>query len=212
MPIGPAKVGEDLDIPATSFPKFRQIPLETRRMIWMRSLPSGRIYEPKPYNDWIMYDPRPQREAWTGAQHASIWYNDEQDAVYLHTFDQWNSLDRFDVKNICTRKEIALNREHCERVLGNLDCNRVIVACYPVGTLTEGQLTETFPVCRSIRSEDEFVTIEEVDPEDWDEGLELTWREDKAFNKDCWEREKLGKSVKFEAVEVFRKARKSSSL
>ncbi|KAK1985647.1 hypothetical protein LZ30DRAFT_686035 [Colletotrichum cereale] len=142
----------------------------------------------------------------------SIWYNDKRDAVYLHTFDQWNKLDLFDVKNICISEEIALNVENCERVLGNLDCDRVIVAYYPVGPPTQEQLTETYPVFRSIRNEDEIVAVENVDPEDWDEGLEMTWREHKASIKNCWEKENLGRPVEFEAVEVFRKARTPHSL
>ncbi|KAK1970690.1 hypothetical protein LY78DRAFT_666672 [Colletotrichum sublineola] len=234
----------DRETPAAPFTRFRHLPPEIRRMIWKSSLPPGRIYEPKPYNDWTMLDHRPvqfyqhwappvMREASKEAymvcmengsfrfgyysyarpgQMRSIWYNDEQDAVYLHTFDQWNKLDLFNVKNICISEEIALNPEHCERVLGNMDCNRVIVAYYPVGTPTEEQLTDTYPVFRSICNEDNVVTVQMVDPEDWDEGLELTWREHKAFIKNCWEKGNLGKPVDFEAVEVFRKARMPNSL
>ncbi|KAK1998640.1 hypothetical protein LX36DRAFT_710722 [Colletotrichum falcatum] len=237
-PLEPVKT--NLDMEATSFPRFRHLPLEIRRMIWKRSLPSGRIYEPKPYSDWIMYDPRPvqfyqhwappvMREAYQVCMEngsfrfgyysnsrpglmRSIWYNDEQDAVYLHTFDQWNQLDVFDVKNICISDEIALNKEHCERVLGLTGCDRVIVAYYPVGTPSEGQLIETYPVFRSIRNDDEIVTVEKVDVENWDEGLELTWGEHKAFVKECWEKENLGNSVEFEAAEVFRKARNPGSI
>ncbi|KAK2025719.1 hypothetical protein LX32DRAFT_696196 [Colletotrichum zoysiae] len=235
--VGPVRI--DLDIPATSFPRFRQLPAEIRCLIWKHSLPSGRIYEPRPYRDWIMYDPRPvqfyqhwpppvMREACKEAYQVcmengsfrfgyysnsrpgmmrSIWYNDKKDMVYLHTFDQWDSLDLFEVKNICISTEIALNREHCERVLAHLGCGRVVVAYYPPGTPTPEQLSTTRPVFRPISNEDEFVTVQKVDPEDWDEGLELTWGENKDFVKDCWEKENLGKSVEIEAVEVFRKAR-----
>ncbi|KAK2060276.1 hypothetical protein LY76DRAFT_604162 [Colletotrichum caudatum] len=159
------------------------------------------MYDPRPVQFYQHCPPAPpiMREAYKEAY---------QDMVYLHTFDQWNSLDLFEVKKICISREIKLNREPCERVLAHLGCDRVVVAYYPVGTPTLRQLCVTYPVFRPISNEDEFVTVKKVDPEDWDEGLELTWRENKAFVRDCWEKENLGKFVEIEAAEVFRKPRK----
>ncbi|GKT48098.1 uncharacterized protein ColSpa_08279 [Colletotrichum spaethianum] len=141
-----------------------------------------------------------------------IWFNNDLDAVYLHTYEQWHYFHLLGIKNVCISDTIALDPYQCQHIFGCLSCDRVIIAYYPVGTPAYEQLTKTYPVFRSIRNENEVVAMQQVDPEDLDADLEITWKEHKATLEEYWKKEQHMMSVTFEAVEVFRKARDPSAI
>lgn len=120
-----------------SFPRFKKLPPEIRRKIWVEALPAPRIYEPDNNDEyWSLdkgtrffheyYPPRVRqtcKEAYEACMSVGrftfgcfgnsnirgLWYNDTRDAIYYATLGQWYGTNLKAPQKMIISVEIALD-------------------------------------------------------------------------------------------------------
>ncbi|KAH0435306.1 hypothetical protein CcaCcLH18_04915 [Colletotrichum camelliae] len=179
----PAKAVEPPE-PATTFPRFRQLPPEIRRDIWGLALPPPRVYEPeasstnfeKPVKFLTEFPPPAMRETcreaygvcmsvgvfqfgYWGDSMRGIWYNVFTDAIYYACKMQCTRTEIETPSTIYLSSDCALRSPDCRDFLlsPKFDhCSRLVVAVYPPGSweMDAKTLRGTEPVFRRIKDKE----------------------------------------------------------